>query len=192
MVSSYHIVIIFYHGVISDHIQSYHTTVGLGYIIIIGLYHNLHIITMPVRPASSAALSSTTTPQVSTYTYTHTLINTPSHQHTLPCQYPHLTHLANTPCKYSLSIYPLTTSCQHTLLIHPTNTPYQHLFYPITDTFSLLLSLTVYLTIFTILAPPICLFWLLSVSFWNFLAVGNYAGRFYKFAMSDVAGWLAH
>lgn len=26
-----------------------------------------------------------------------------------------------------------------------------------------------------------------TVSFWNFLAVGNYAGRFYKYAMQDVA-----
>jgi dipeptidase len=25
-----------------------------------------------------------------------------------------------------------------------------------------------------------------SVAFWNFLAVGNYAGRFYKFAMQEV------
>jgi dipeptidase len=26
-----------------------------------------------------------------------------------------------------------------------------------------------------------------SVSFWNFLAAGNYAARFYRFAMTDVA-----
>ena len=30
-----------------------------------------------------------------------------------------------------------------------------------------------------------------SVSFWNFLAAGNYASRFYKFAMTDVTAMQA-
>ena len=39
-----------------------------------------------------------------------------------------------------------------------------------------------------LLSFPCLTLLLLSVSFWNFLAVGNYAGRFYKYAMTDVAG----